>query len=297
MLYYFSFQVMWSVGSVGRAHRSHRWGHWFESSTDHQVKPCRQKCLQGFFVHIDGGFILPPAVRDFRQNETVRVQYRPPCKTLQAEMLARFFSFTSMEVSFCRPLCGISGKMKRFVSGTDHHLAVDAQCALQLWVGVVPPFTSSYCSTLNVASPLSDGEAAFYFFQEIFLMPKTKPQSLFFTAWMMVCGITLYNFVLATGRFTNASFLLALKDMWFEFVVIFFCACFISSPEGFFRAAAHQRNAAVLIFRDFACPSKSNTWPRNHTSCARSYRIHLINPPSFYPFCTFHLDSPLQNAV
>ena len=27
----------WSVGSVGRAHRSHRWGHWFESSTDHQI--------------------------------------------------------------------------------------------------------------------------------------------------------------------------------------------------------------------------------------------------------------------
>ena len=28
-------QHPWSVGSVGRAHRSHRWGHWFESSTDH----------------------------------------------------------------------------------------------------------------------------------------------------------------------------------------------------------------------------------------------------------------------
>ena len=27
--------IRWSVGSVGRAHRSHRWGHWFESSTDH----------------------------------------------------------------------------------------------------------------------------------------------------------------------------------------------------------------------------------------------------------------------
>ena len=27
----------WSVGSVGRAHRSHRWGHWFESSTDHSL--------------------------------------------------------------------------------------------------------------------------------------------------------------------------------------------------------------------------------------------------------------------
>lgn len=63
-------------------------------------------------------------------------------------------------------------------------------------------------------------------------MPKTKPQSLFFTAitaWMMVYGMTLYNLVLATGSFTNASFLLALKEMWLEFVVIFFCAFFISS--------------------------------------------------------------------
>ena len=74
---------------------------------------------------------MPPAVRDFRQNETVRVRYRPPSKTLQAEMLARFFSFTSMEVSFCRPLCGISGKMKRFESSTDHHVKPCRQKCLQ----------------------------------------------------------------------------------------------------------------------------------------------------------------------
>lgn len=64
-------------------------------------------------------------------------------------------------------------------------------------------------------------------------MPKTKPQSLFFTAvtaWMMVYGMTLYNIVLAAGSFTNATFLFALKDMWLEFVIIFFCAYFISSP-------------------------------------------------------------------
>ena len=64
-------------------------------------------------------------------------------------------------------------------------------------------------------------------------MPKTKPQSLFFTAvtaWMMVYGMTLYNIVLASGSFTNMTFGLALKEMWLEFVVIFFCAYFISSP-------------------------------------------------------------------
>ena len=64
-------------------------------------------------------------------------------------------------------------------------------------------------------------------------MPKTKQESVFFTAvtaWLMVYGMTLYNLVLAMGRFTNGSFLLALKEMWLEYVIIFLCAYFISGP-------------------------------------------------------------------
>lgn len=64
-------------------------------------------------------------------------------------------------------------------------------------------------------------------------MPNTKQESVFFTAvtaWLMVYGMTLYNLVLAMGSFTNASFLLALKEMWLEYVLIFLCAYFISSP-------------------------------------------------------------------
>ena len=64
-------------------------------------------------------------------------------------------------------------------------------------------------------------------------MPKTKPQTLFFTAitaWMMVYIMTLYNTALAMQSFTNATFLIALKDMWLEYVVILLCALFISSP-------------------------------------------------------------------
>ena len=64
-------------------------------------------------------------------------------------------------------------------------------------------------------------------------MPKTKLESVVFTAvtaWLMVYGMTLYNLVLATGSFTNASFLLALKEMWLEYVIIALCAYFISSP-------------------------------------------------------------------
>ena len=63
-------------------------------------------------------------------------------------------------------------------------------------------------------------------------MPKTKLESIVFTAitaWMMVYLMTLYNIVLASGTFVNATFLTALKTMWVEFVLIFLCAYFISS--------------------------------------------------------------------
>lgn len=63
-------------------------------------------------------------------------------------------------------------------------------------------------------------------------MPETKLQSVIFTAvtaWMMVYIMTLYNIVLATGSFTNMTFLIALKGMWIEYIIIFLCAFFISS--------------------------------------------------------------------
>lgn len=63
-------------------------------------------------------------------------------------------------------------------------------------------------------------------------MPETKTESVFFTAvtaWMMVYLMTLYNTVLATGSFTNATFLAALKGMWVEYILIFLCAYFLSS--------------------------------------------------------------------
>ena len=62
-------------------------------------------------------------------------------------------------------------------------------------------------------------------------MPKTKLESIIFTAvtaWLMVYIMTLYNTVLAMGSFTNATFLIALKGMWLEYVIIFLCAYFIS---------------------------------------------------------------------
>lgn len=63
-------------------------------------------------------------------------------------------------------------------------------------------------------------------------MPKTRFQSVVFTlitAWMMVYVMTLYNIVLASHSFMNHTFLIAFKEMWIEFIIIFLCAYFISS--------------------------------------------------------------------
>lgn len=62
-------------------------------------------------------------------------------------------------------------------------------------------------------------------------MPKTRLESIFFTAitaWMMVYVMTLYNTVLATRSFTNSTFLITLKGMWIEYIIIFLLAYFAS---------------------------------------------------------------------
>ena len=85
-------------------------------------------------------------------------------------------------------------------------------------------------------------------------MPKTKFQSVVFTAitaWIMVYIMTLYNTVLAMGSFTNATFLIALKEMWGEFIVIFLCAFFLSSHVAkyfAFRVVQPGDRPIVIIF-------------------------------------------------
>jgi hypothetical protein len=62
-------------------------------------------------------------------------------------------------------------------------------------------------------------------------MPRTRGESIFFTAitaWMMVYAMTLYNTVLASGSFTNVTFLIALKGMWVEYIIIALLAYFVS---------------------------------------------------------------------
>lgn len=85
-------------------------------------------------------------------------------------------------------------------------------------------------------------------------MPKTKFESCIFTAitaWIMVYIMTLYNHVLSTGTFTNASFLTALKGMWVEYIIIFACAYFISSKIAVklaFRVVRPNDRQIFIIF-------------------------------------------------
>ena len=76
---------------------------------------------------------------------------------------------------------------------------------------------------------MSDGGGAFLLRMEEGIMPETKVESIIFTAvtaWIMVYIMTLYNTVIAGEDFVNATFLVALRGMWLEFVLIFLCALF-----------------------------------------------------------------------
>ena len=84
-------------------------------------------------------------------------------------------------------------------------------------------------------------------------MPETKVESIIFTAvtaWIMVYIMTLYNTVIAGEDFVNATFLVALRGMWLEFVLIFLCAYFISGPAArrlTFRIVKSEDRPIVII--------------------------------------------------
>ena len=66
----------------------------------------------------------------------------------------------------------------------------------------------------------------------VIIMPKTKFESIFFTAitaFGLVYFTTFYNIALSSCHFTNLTFLYAIKGMWIEYAIIFICAYFISS--------------------------------------------------------------------
>ena len=71
-------------------------------------------------------------------------------------------------------------------------------------------------------------------------------------ARIMIFIMTLYNTVFASGSFINFTFLIALKRMWIEFIIIFLCAFFISSPIAIkfaFRIVMPGDRPIFIIFK------------------------------------------------
>lgn len=118
-------------------------------------------------------------------------------------------------------------------------------------------------------------------------MPKTRFQSVVFTAitaWMMVYCMTLYNTVLATGAFTNKTFLYALRGMWLEYLIIFLCAFFIAGHVAkYFAFRVVQPGDPTHIH--YICDTN---FYGNHTSILCKYysniKIHGLHTYSFRSF-------------
>ncbi|MGI6110009.1 MAG: DUF2798 domain-containing protein [Eubacteriaceae bacterium] len=61
-------------------------------------------------------------------------------------------------------------------------------------------------------------------------MPKTKFQSVIFTLMMVLCMVycmTCYTVAIGLGGITNQVFVIAIKEMWVEYVVVFVLIFFI----------------------------------------------------------------------
>ena len=80
-------------------------------------------------------------------------------------------------------------------------------------------------------------------------MPKTKLQSVLFTAMMVFCMVfcmTCYSLSIQKQGFSDAIMLLAVKEMWIEYIIVFCLAFFLVT-----------KIAMRLAFR-FVTPGKDN---------------------------------------
>ena len=108
-------------------------------------------------------------------------------------------------------------------------------------------------------------------------MPRTRGESIFFTAitaWMMVYVMTLYNTVLATGNFTNTTFLIALKGMWVEYIIIGLLAYFVSGHLAKMCAFRVVQPGDRPIFIIFAIQTFTVIWQVAFVSVICVYHGH-----------------------
>ena len=125
---------------------------------------------------------------------------------------------------------------------------------------------------------------------EVTTMPKTRGESIFFTAitaWMMVYVMTLYNTVLATGNFTNYTFLTALKGMWIEYIIITLLAYFVSGHLAKMCAFRVVQPGDRPIFIIFAIQTFTVIW-----QVAFAYLVYITvmaSQPTLYQIILQHI--------
>lgn len=136
-------------------------------------------------------------------------------------------------------------------------------------------------------------------------MPRTRGESIFFTAitaWMMVYVMTLYNTVLAMGSFTNHTFLIALKGMWVEYIMIALLAYFVSSHLAKMCAFRVVQPGDRPIFIIFAIQTFTVIWQVAFASVIGVYHGYGLTsnfiPDYLITYCrNFIMAFPLQLII
>lgn len=136
-------------------------------------------------------------------------------------------------------------------------------------------------------------------------MPRTRGESIFFTAitaWMMVYVMTLYNTVPAMGSFTNITFLIALKEMWVEYIIIALLAYFVSGHLAKICAFRVVQPGDRPIFIIFAIQTFTVIWQVTFASVLGVYHGYGFTgnfiPDYLMTYCkNFIMAFPLQLII
>ncbi len=111
-------------------------------------------------------------------------------------------------------------------------------------------------------------------------MPKTKFQSIVFTAIMVFCMVycmTVYNITLKFGTLRYQVLHLALKEMWLEYVVVF-CLIFFVITE-----TANLRHWCTTVFL-LAGSVSGSSWPSSASQWHSAPRCSLWD--RWYAWCS-----------
>ena len=119
---------------------------------------------------------------------------------------------------------------------------------------------------------------------------------------MMVYVMTLYNIVLASGIFVNETFLIALKGMWVEYIIIALLAYFVSGKLAkmcAFRVVQPQDRPIFIIL---TIQTFTVIWQVAFASILGVYHgygfTHNIIPDYLTTYCkNFILALPLQLII